>query len=409
MIPPMIRETSERVEGAPAPDAVTDELLTLLGEEAVGVVELRHRLHAAPELAHREVETARMIAAALPVPAKTVAGTGLLARVGDGPAPPVVVRGELDGLPLVERTGAAFASVNGAMHACGHDVHAAALVALARASARMAPRLPAPLVVLLQPSEEAYPSGALRIVEEGVLGEDAAAVVGAHLHPDIPWEAVGIEPGPINASSDTVTIRVEGVGAHAAYPHTGRDSILALAATLVSLQASIGRELDPLAAGVLSIGRVRAGETENVIPQTAEAKGTLRTLRQEDRERLSEVVERVVTATAAAHGCEGVVEIARGAPALVNDERVVSAARGAAELIGLEVAPAWRSLGADDFSFYGAVAPIAMMFVGLRDAPGFSPRALHHPEFLPPDAAILAVARAQAALYLGAAGLPPAS
>jgi amidohydrolase len=380
-----------------------EDLLRRIAADAGASQALRRRLHEAPELAHREELTARAIEAALPVPVERIAGTGLLARVGSGEAPPVVVRAELDALPIHERTGAPFASGNGAMHACGHDVHAAALVALVRAAAPVADRLPAPLVALFQPSEEAYPSGAAVIVEEGLPLPDVCAIVGAHVHHNVAWGSVALDAGPINASSDTVTIRVEGAGAHAAYPHTGRDPILALSAIVLSLQASLSRRLDPLGAALLSIGQIQGGGAENVIPHTAAAKGTLRALAATDRELATAVVEQVVGSTAAAHGCTADLRIERGAPALVNDDGLVDAVRELLPQLGLELAPELRSLGADDLSYFGSIAPLAMAFVGLAGAPGFAPRPLHHPEFLPPEAAVGQVAAVQAALYLGAA------
>jgi amidohydrolase len=378
------------------------QLLDHLGFEIEGAVALRHALHANPELAHEERETARLIARSVGAVSERTAGTGLLVDVGDPGLPRVVVRAELDGLPIVEQTEAAFASTNGAMHACGHDVHAAALVALVRAANRMGGRLPTRLTALFQPSEEAYPSGAAQIVEEQALDGDVSAIVAAHVHPDVAWGAVACDPGPINASSDTVTISVRGVGAHAAYPHTGRDAILGLAAVLLSLQVAMARRLDPFSSTVLSIGRIRAGETENVMPPLAEAKGTLRALREADRERASTTLREVTAGTAAAYGCEGHVEIERGAPALANDAAIAATGRELMAELGWTLAPEWRSLGSDDLSYLGAVAPLGMAFVGLAGASDFKPGALHHPEFLPPDAAVAAVARVQAALYLAA-------
>src|SRR3984957_345866 len=144
--------------------AMLQRLLSGIERELPRAVALRQRLHAHPELAHMEQETAASVAAELPVSAESVAGTGLLAHIGDAPAPngvaPIAVRAELDGLPIEERTAAAFAARGGVMHACGHDVHMAALVALSRAADELGGALPAPLLTVFQPSEEAYPSGA---------------------------------------------------------------------------------------------------------------------------------------------------------------------------------------------------------------------------------------------------------
>jgi amidohydrolase len=379
-------------------------LLAALEDELPHAVELRHRLHADPELAHAEVRTAAMIERELPVGAAAIAGTGLLARVGgDLPDPAVAVRAELDGLPLRERTGASFSSSGDTMHACGHDVHMAALVALARAAQGLAGELPAPLLALFQPSEEAYPSGAEQIGRE--LGDtELGGIVAAHVHPELPWGAVGLEPGIVNASCDAVAITVHGEPTHGAYPHAGRDPILALAEIVVALHAQVGRRIDPLHPASLTIGAVEGGGAENVIPASASARGALRAYRHEDRARLRELVRDVADGVAAAHGCRAEVELIEGEPALDNDAGIVDRARGLLPDAGLQAAREWRSCGSDDFAFLGARAPLAMGFVGLVGADGFDPRPLHHPELLVPDEAVGTVARVQALLYLAAAG-----
>jgi amidohydrolase len=379
-----------------------ERLLEAVREEIPAAVALRRRLHAQPELAHREHATAVAVADALGVPTQRVAGTGVVARVGAEAAPAVAVRAELDGLPIEERTGAPFASTNGAMHACGHDVHLAALVALARAAMRFRDDLPAPLVCLFQPSEEAYPSGAELLARESVL-EGVTAVVGAHLHPDLDWGDVALDAGPVNASSDTAEIVVEGRGTHGAYPHLGADPVLALAQVIVALLALVTRRVDPMSPALITVGRVEAGSAENVVAGTARAWATLRALEPDDRQRLRDLVAEVVEAVARAHDCRGTASIVEGEPALVNDSSIVEATLPLLAVAGFARAPSWRSCGSDDLAFFGRRARLAMGFVGLRDAVGFVSRPLHHAEFLPPDDAVEAVARALASLYVGAA------
>jgi amidohydrolase len=196
-----------------------DLLQSLLGslEDELPGAALRERLHASPEPSHKERATASLVAEALgPENVERIAGTGLVARVGP-PEDAVAVRAELDALPIAEETGAHFAAANGYMHACGHDVHMAALAVLVRAVGRTEP--PKSLLALYQPSEETYPSGADLVVREGVLTAEATAVVAAHVHPDVPWGSVSVEPGPVNASCDYLRIVVEGSGGHGAYPH----------------------------------------------------------------------------------------------------------------------------------------------------------------------------------------------
>jgi amidohydrolase len=327
-----------------------------------------------------------------------------VARAGPSGLPTVAVRAELDALPIEEETGAPFAATNGLMHACGHDVHMAALAALLRAARRIQGSLPRPLLALYQPSEEAHPLGADLVVREGTLAS-AAAIVAAHVHPEVPWGAVSVEPGPVNASLDFLRFVVEGAGGHGAYPHRANDPIFALSNVIVALQSLVSRRLDPMHPGVLSIGWTRAGTTDNVIPSRAEAGGTLRVLEPADRAPLRAAAREVVENVARAHGCTGKVEVTEGEPATVNDPGLAERARSLLGEAGFELAPAMRSCGSDDFGFYGRLAPALMVFVGVRDAPGTEYVPLHHPRFLPPNEAVETVARAQALAFVAAASL----
>jgi amidohydrolase len=378
-------------------------LLEGIERELPAAIELRGRLHAHPELARAEEWTAATVAEALPRECMIVAGTGRACTIGSSAAPPVAVRAELDGLPISERTGAPFAAEGNAMHACGHDVHMAALVALARAADGLAGELPAPLLALFQPSEEAHPSGAEQLVHGELAARAPTAVVAAHVHPEVPWGSIALDPGVVNASCDGVEITVEGEPSHGAYPHRGRDPILALSEVVVSLHSQVARVIDPLSPAVLTIGALEGGTANNAIPSLARARGTLRAYTPEDRLVLGELVERVVAGVAAAHGCRGTAEIIPGEPPLENDSAIVARARALLPAAGLAPGGVWRSAGSDDFSFFGELSPLAMAFVGLAGADGFHERPLHHPEFLPPAGAVAAVARAQAVLYLAAA------
>jgi len=384
-------------------EALLGRLLQAVEDELEVAVELRHRLHAAPELAHAEERTAAAVAEQMPVECVRAAGTGRIARIGSDAPGAVGVRAELDGLPLQERTGARFCAREGAMHACGHDVHMAALVALARAAHTLAGELPAPLLAIFQPSEEAYPSGAEQLARGELARLAPAAIVAAHIHPELPWGSVALDAGAVNASCDAVEITIEGEPSHGAYPHRGRDPILALAQAVVALHAEVGRRIDPQAPAVLTVGVLEAGHAENLIPAQARARAALRAYRPADRAALREMVCEVVAGVAAAHGCRGSVSLVEGEPALENDPQIVSRARRLLEAARLRPAEQWRSCGSDDFAFFGELAPLALGFVGLDGAPGFVARPLHHPELLPPDSAVGAVARAQAVLYLAAA------
>ncbi|MFK0170148.1 M20 family metallopeptidase [Streptomyces sp. NPDC090306] len=386
--------------------AVWRELVSALEEELPGAVELRRALHATPEPGGAEVRTSALLADELPVAARSLDGTtNLVARVG-ARGPGVLVRAELDGVELAERTGVPYAATGGRMHACGHDVHCAALVALARAAHRLRDRLPAPLLAVFQASEERTPSGAEVVLCDAELKDDVRAAVGVHVHPGIPWGHLGADPGAVNAATYGFEITVEGSAGHGAYPHTTRDPVLALAQIVVALHTLTGRRVDPVHPAALSVCALSAGAGDNVIPDRASALGTLRTLHEDDHLPMREAVRTTVAQVAAAHGCTGTVRAHRDEPALVNDLALTGALRDAARAAGVPLAAPWRSCGGDDFARYGTSWPALMVFVGLLDAPGFAPAPLHSPVFLPPDEAVREVARAQALGYLAAAGTP---
>ena len=387
----------------PSTEELLERLLAGIERELPRGIELRRRLHSQPELSHHEQQTAATVAAELPAPSVTVAETGRMVRVGPAAGAPVAVRAELDALPIAERTDAPFAAAGEAMHACGHDVHMAALVCLTRAAGELGGELRVPLLAVFQPSEETYPSGAEQLAAGELAAQAPAAVVAAHVHPELPWGTLALDPGAVNASSDSVEITVEGEPTHGAYPHHGRDPILAIAEIVLSLHAQVARRIDPHGPAVLTVGVLEGGSTENVIPARARARATLRAHRPEDRAILRRMVEQVVAGIAAAHGCRASVTLEPGEPALENDARIIARARELLAAAGLAPAPQWRSCGSDDFAFYAPLAPLAMGFVGLDGAEGFDSRPLHHPEFLPPDGAVAAVARAQAVLFVAAA------
>ena len=201
----------------PSTDELPRRLLDGIERELPRAIALRHRLHGQPELATREEQTAASVAAELPVPCDAAAGTDGSRSWGPAPvALPWPCARSSTGLPVQERTGAPFAAQGGVMHACGHDVHMAALVALTRAAHRLGDALPAPLLAIFQPSEEAYPSGAEQLARGEIARLAPAAVLAAHVHPELPWGTVALDPGAVNASCDAVEITVEGEPSHGA-------------------------------------------------------------------------------------------------------------------------------------------------------------------------------------------------
>ncbi len=380
------------------------QLRTCLAAEIDAAVALRHELHADAEPSGSEHRTAARVAAALGgADAAAVAGTGRLIRIGRDDGPCVALRAELDGLPIAEQTGVAWASRTGAMHACGHDVHLAALTAVGRAAraAEVRVGLPMPLLAVLQPREETIPSGARDLVASGALEAHLpSAIVAVHLQPQLPLGTVAAAAGTVNAATDDIEIRVEGIGGHAGYPQLAADPVVALCQTVLALQHAVSRRSDPTHAVVVSIGMLEAGQAANVIPAAAVARGTLRVLDEADRPGLHQTVREIVEHTCLANGCRGSVRIDEGEPALVNDEALTVATwpwlRGA----GFSVDTSFRSCGADDFSYYSRGGRALMLFLGTG-----GPHALHHPSFLPADDMVGQVASAMLAGYLGALSL----
>ena len=370
-------------------------------QELGAAVLLRHQLHERPHVSGDERETADLLTEAIGRGSgRVVARTGRLVDVADAAggrrgARAVALRTELDALPVHERTGVPWASSSGVMHACGHDVHMAALVAVARAAAHVP--LPVPLLALLQPREEGVDSGARDVVAEGALaGVDA--IVAAHVQPNLPAGHIGVTPGAVNAGIDEFTITVRGRGGHSGYPHTVTDSVLALASIVVSLQQLGARRVDPVVGIACMVNQLRAGSANNVVPDSAVGSGTVRTMRVEDRTRARDALLDIASHVAAAHGCTAEVDLPLGEPPLVNDEHLATRAYLVLEEMGHPVTADFRSFGSDDFAHYCADTRGLMMFVGTGDAGG----GLHDATFLPRDEYVGTVADALVAGYCAA-------
>lgn len=372
-------------------------LRAALASELDEAVQLRHHLHAHPELSGSEHRTAATVSAALGAAgAPAVAGTGRIVRIGPQSGPCVAIRAELDALPVAEQTGVPWASPAGAMHACGHDVHLAALVALARAARGV--ELPAALLAVLQPREETSPLGAPDIVASAAFAaQQPRAVVGVHLQHQLPPGTVAAAAGTVNAAADEFEITVEGTGGHAGYPQLAVDPVPVLCQAVLALQQIVSRRTDPTHAAVVSVGVLEAGRAPNVIPGTATARGSLRALDEADRAAMHEAMREIVEHVCRAQGCRGTVTIVAGEPALVNDEALAAASWPPLRESGFTVDTSFRSCGADDFAYYTRSAPALMLFVGAG-----GPVSLHHPRFLPDDGTVGQVAAVMLAGYLGA-------
>jgi amidohydrolase len=380
-------------------NGISAELSQQLDAQLAAVVPLRHQLHAHPEVSGREHLTRATVLGWLPgTEAAEVADAGAVVRIG-GPGPAIAIRAELDALPIKEATGVSWAAANGAMHACGHDVHLAAVTAVARCVQRAG--APVPLLVVLQPREETYPSGALDVTASGLLAQhDVRAMIGAHVQPVLPDGLVSCDGGVVNAAADEFEVTMRGRGGHAAYPHLTADPVLALAYFAVSVQQLVSRMANPVVPTVVTIGALRAGDAANATPEVATARGTLRTMSPTARPLLQERLAEIATGVAMAHECTAEVTVLPGEPPLRNDPRLAEATRRQLAPLGLGIGGPLHSCGADDFAYFTEILPALMLFVGVGD--GTSMR-LHDHEFLPPDETIRSTARALLAGYLAAA------
>ncbi len=377
----------------------TSRLFKALDAHLDEAADLRRRIHAEPRLGGDEQHTTDQIVAALGLPSEPVAGTGALVRVGPAEGPSVGLRAELDALPVLETGDLPWRSTNGSMHACGHDVHMAAAFAVAKAVQQEGG--PLPLLLVLQPREETYPSGAKDVTLSPELAtHDVRAFIGAHVQPRLPDGEFSAVPGPVNAAADEFSIRVNGRPGHAAYPHLTADPVVAAADLIGTLQHLISRQVDPTNPTVLTVGSISGGNSPNVVPSAVQMEGILRTFDEKDRVRLHRALETTSTAVCDVHGCDAEVEVSLGAPVLDNDLALATAASSWIEHCGLVQGRPLRSCGADDFSFYSPLVPSLMVFVGVG-AGGPEEPGLHHPDFLPSDRTVGDVARAMLAAYLG--------
>lgn len=360
------------------------EGIAALEAEMVG---WRRALHAHPELAFAEHDTAARVADWLRGfgldPVLGLAGTGVVATIeGRRPGPAIALRADLDALPMTEESGVAHASKTpGRMHACGHDGHMAMLLGAAKHLA--ATRAFAGQVhVVFQPAEEGGAGGEV-MVREGLFEKfPAEQVFGLHNWPALPAGVFGVRAGPIMAATDTFTITVEGRGGHAAMPHQTLDPIVGGAQVVLALQSLVSRRLDPAGMAVVSVTVFEAGSAYNVIPARAVLRGTVRTVEPGVRDAIEAQMKRLVTGICDGLGLTSAVDYVRGYPATINHAAEAElAARAAARVVGAdkvmrELPP---SMGGEDFAYMLGARPGCYVWMGTGRGEGT--RGLHHPQF----------------------------
>ncbi|PQV65396.1 amidohydrolase [Abditibacterium utsteinense] len=366
------------------------------------VVALRRDFHAHPELGFEEVRTARIVAQRLRdlglEVTENVGQTGVVALLRGGkPGPCVLVRADMDALPIEEENAWQWKSKNaGKMHACGHDAHTAIGLSVARILTQEKDDLAGTVKFMFQPAEEGL-GGAGRMIRDGVLENPKPDfALALHVWSALEKGTIGVSSGPVMACTDEFRARIIGQGGHGALPHQTIDAILMAAHVVTALQSVVSRNVKPLDAAVVTVGKIEAGTAFNIIPGEASLEGTLRAFEPEVRKNLETRCREIIETLPKAFGGRGEWQFFEGFPAVVNDEAVTQRITPALQSVaGKEnVAPFEPTLGAEDFSLVLQEIPGCFFFVGARNAEIDAVYPHHHPKFNIDESALHLGARA---------------
>ena len=355
---------------------MTSPVLESAGALLDDAVDLRRRLHRHPELGLELPKTQEAVLDALDgLPLEVRTGTSTTSVVatldGDRDGPTILLRGDMDALPMPEDTGLEYASaVDGAMHACGHDAHVAMLAGAARLLADRRGDLAGRVVFMFQPGEEGF-HGARYMIEEGLLTGDRApsAAFAIHQSPNLASGTIAVRGGPIMASSDVLEITVTAEGGHASMPHLACDPVPIACEIVTAMHAMLTRSIDVFDPAVVTIGKIRAGTTSNVIPETAYLLGTIRAVSERTRRKVWDRLRRLADGIAAAHGAAAEVVVTEGYPVTVNDHDWAGLTLSVAEQTlgpGTTEQMTAPVMGAEDFSYVLDAVPGAMAFLGTK-------------------------------------------
>lgn len=401
------------------------------------VIAHRQHLHAHPELSFAEHATSDYVAANLEGMGieftrgwcRNEGKAGIVAEI-HGSAPPsinpsnasqsrhVALRADLDALPILEMPGPAYISQNeGAMHACGHDVHTACLLGAAQLLCERRDAWSGTVRLIFQPGEERLPGGASILVKEGALGpldlsgkpgmqaktNAPNSIAAQHVYPQLTAGKLGFRSGPYMAATDEIYITISAHGGHGALPQTTPDPIVAAAHLILALQSLVSRMRDPLSPGVLTIGQISGGTAGNIIPTEVKLAGTLRSYDESWRSRAHADMERIVHATCLAYGATAQLDIKHGYPAVVNEPELTARCRKiAVELVGEEnVVDLPQRMTGEDFSFYQRVVPGCFYRLGTSGDDPRTHNGLHTPGFDIDEKALITGTAMLAALGAG--------
>jgi amidohydrolase len=414
------RAQAQAQDQAGAPSPVPAWVEAAIETHAPAIVALRHHLHQHPELGNREFDTAELVAAhlrELGLEVRTgIAHTGVVGILRGGrPGPVVAVRADMDALPVTEATGLPYASTVrtewggqevGVMHACGHDVHVAVGLGTASVLAGMRDTLPGTVLFIFQPAEEGAPpgeeGGAELMLAEGVFDDPTPEVAFAlHATPSLEVGELGVTSGPAMAAADRWTARIIGQQAHAAQPQESVDPVVMAAQAVMALQTIRSRNMSALDDGVVTVGIIRGGDRNNIIPGEVYLEGTVRTFDPVVQDLIERRMEEILDGVTRAGGGSFELTYDRGYPVTVNDPDLT--AQMSPTLARVARAGGFRTLppttGAEDFSYFAARVPGLYFRLGTT-TPGATSGGLHTPTFVADDASISVGIRAMTALVL---------
>jgi len=366
------------------PDAIS-ELVAARGAE---IIATRRQFHVIPELGFEENETAkaiaeRLFAAGLEVETG-IGKTGLVGVLkGAKPGPALMIRADIDGLPVDELTGLEFASTNGRMHACGHDGHITMAVTAAEILADLKDQLAGTLIFVFQPAEEVV-MGALAMIDDGLFEKyPADRVIGTHLWNQIPTGTIGVNRATVFASADQFRLTVHGKGGHGAMPHTTIDPVAAIAEIISTAQTVVSREVPPNDMGVLTFGQIHGGSAPNVIADSVTVEGTVRAYTAETRIQIMQALERIASNVAAAMRASTSFERIHGAPPVINDPEVAAwVTKQASLVVGEGNAKEWEpvSVGDDMAEFNDRIPGVYFLLGAAHDDARVAERGIegHH-------------------------------
>jgi amidohydrolase len=351
---------------------------------------MRRDFHSHPELGFREIRTSGIISRELKNLGLEVhsgiAETGVIAILeGKKPGPVILIRADMDALPILEETNAEYASVSpGVMHACGHDGHSAILLTVAKILNAHRDELAGTIKFVFQPAEEGL-GGAERMIIDGVLKDPAPEVTLAmHLWNEKPLGWIGVSQGSSMAGAEIFKIKIRGKGGHGAAPHLAVDPVLASAHIITALQSITSRNIPPLTSAVVSVCQIHGGEAFNVIPQEIQLAGTIRTFDPDVREKVLERFDVIVYGMAETMGCKAEIEINRLTPAVINQSRTASIVQKVAQ--GLYPSAHvdtsnYTTMGSEDMAFMMEKIPGCFFFVGSANSEKGLDASHHHPRF----------------------------